>query len=102
MQIPAAQVKYKKKIGHIGDSPVWEVGTKGGFHLVMAQHSGKLETLGVGPHRAVARHLAKKNAPTMVITELSKSEHVEEQFLVGPIMDKYEDVTNRIRKNEQE
>lgn len=101
MQIPAGEIKYKKKIGHIGDAAVWEVGTKGGFHVVLSQKADRLETLGVGPHRAVARHLAKRNAPGMVITELSKSEHIEEEFLVGPIMDKYQKLTDMLRKKEK-
>lgn len=75
MQIPAEQVAYKKQIGKLGESPVWELGLKGGLHLVVAAHKGKTETLGVGPHRAVARHVAKKMKPDLNITELSKSEY---------------------------
>lgn len=77
MQIPSEQVIYKKQIGKLGDVPIWELGLMGGLHLVVAARKGKAETLGVGPHRAVARHIAMKREPSMTVTELSKSDYYD-------------------------
>jgi hypothetical protein len=100
--IPADQVGYKKKIGKLGDSDVWELGLKGGLHLVVVSKGGsKAETLGVGPHRAVARHIARKRAPDMKITELSKADHVDvEHFAV--FLPKWEAVTEKLRERERQ
>lgn len=58
MDIEPNQIARKTKVGMIGDRPVVEVVTKGGWHMVMSQKNGKLMTMGVGSHRAVARHIA--------------------------------------------
>lgn len=98
MNIPSEQIAYKKQIGKAGGDAVWEVGTKGGLHLVVANRgSGKVETLGVGPHRAVARHIAKKREPKLNLTELSKHEHVEDQF-IQHLIPKYEQTTTDMRR----
>lgn len=97
MQIPADQISYKKRIGAVDSDPVWEVGLKGGLHLVVKAAGGKAETLGVGPHRAVARHIAKKREPKLTITELSKADHVEEKY-IEHLIPKYEEVTRAARK----
>jgi hypothetical protein len=76
MNIPADQISYKKQIGKIGSSAVWELGLRGGLHVVLKSTNGKAETLGAGPHRAVARFLAQQREPTLVITELSKADEV--------------------------
>ena len=77
--ISANEVKYKKKIGMLNDMPVFEIGLIGGLHLIVTPTKGtsKVETLGAGSHRAVARHLAKQMHPTLEITELAKGDHLE-------------------------
>lgn len=98
MQIPAAQVSYRKKIGDLDGDKVFELGTKGGLHLVVVMRkSGKSETLGAGPHPAVARHIATKREPKINMTELSKSDFVEERFYQH-LLSKYEEVTESIRQ----
>ena len=62
MQVRAEEVEYKKKVGKLGNAAVIQVGLKGGLHLVMVAKEGKLETLGAGPHPAVARFIAKKKS----------------------------------------
>lgn len=96
MEIPAKQISYKKRIGKLGDDPVWEIGTKGGLHLVVAMRKKGSETLGVGPHSAVARHLAMLREPEMVVSALSKSDHVEFQYFEH-LLPRYDEETRRIR-----
>ncbi len=97
MNIPAEQIRYKKRIGTVEDDPVWEVGTVGGLHLVIAARKGKAETLGVGPHRAVARHIAKKREPKLSITELSKSDWCPPNTYEH-LLPKYEQTTSTLRR----
>lgn len=97
--ISTDQIAYKKKIGTLNGDAVIELATKGGFHMVVTAHNGRVETLGCGPHRAVARHIAKKKEPSIQFSELSKADHVDEahyQF----ILPKYEAITAAFRKAE--
>lgn len=66
-----------KRIGHTDEGDeVFETVTKGGLVMVTARgKNAKMNTLGVGPHRAVARYVAKQRmGDKLQITELSKSE----------------------------
>lgn len=96
MDIPAKQISYKKKIGKVGDDAVYEIGTKGGLHMVVALRKKGPETLGTGSHRAIALHLAMQREPEMVVTALSKSDHVELRYFEH-LLPRYEEETRRIR-----
>lgn len=63
-------------IGHTDDGDdVFEVCTKGGLIMVATKKGSKMNTLGVGPHRGIARYIAgQKMGKSLHITELSKSE----------------------------
>src|SRR5678815_6174089 len=74
MQIRPQEIDYKKEIGTLNGNRVMEIGLKGGYHIVCAVNGTKIDYLGVGPHRAVARYMAKKRNDSLKITELSKSE----------------------------
>jgi hypothetical protein len=71
-----AHIASKKQIGNLEGSPVVEIVTTGGLHLVVMKKGAGVETLGAGPHRAVARWMAKKRQPKLEISELTKSEDV--------------------------
>lgn len=86
-----------RKIGHLNGAPVMELATTGGLNLVVVQRSGKVETLGAGPHRAVARHIAMKKEPAMVLTDLAKADHVPEEMFAW-CLEKYEAQTNYLRQ----
>jgi hypothetical protein len=77
MQIRPQEIDYKKEIGTLDGHRVMEIGLKGGYHIVCSVNGTKIDYLGVGPHRAVARYMAKKRKPDLQITELAKSEQVE-------------------------
>jgi hypothetical protein len=52
-----------RRIGTLKGRPVVELSTKGGLTMVVHATPGRPVTLGTGPHRAVARHIAKKREP---------------------------------------
>lgn len=93
MQIQPQEIDYKERIGELDDgSPVMELGLKGGLHIVCSMRGPKIDYLGVGPHRAVARYLAKKRAPSMRITQLAKSDWVDPATFQH-MVPKYEAIT---------
>lgn len=97
MQIPQAQVVYKKKVGKHRKSgrDVFHHKLVGGLH-VMALDTGKV--LGYGPHRQVARKVADQLEPDdLEWTELSKSDHVDD-YLIEPLLPRYLAETLRLRE----
>ena len=77
MDIRPQEIDSTKTIGTLDGHPVVEVATKGGYHLVCQLRGRAIEYLGNGPHRAVARFIAKKHHRGLKITELSKSEDLD-------------------------
>lgn len=76
MNVRSQEIDYQKQIGTLDGRPVIEIGTKGGYHIVCSPRGRKVDYLGVGPHRRVARFMAKKTAPSLNITELEKSDEI--------------------------
>lgn len=100
MDIEPKQLAEKpRKIGEMNGRNVYSLRTKGGWHMVVAPKEGRMETLGAGPLAAVAQHIATKKHQGINWTELSKSEHVSPEAIES-IVDKYELVTNEIRKHQ--
>jgi hypothetical protein len=93
VNVTEKHIASKKRIGTLDGKPVIEVVTSGGLYMVVYQKSGAVETLGTGPHRAVARYIAKRREPKLEITELSKSDHVEESAILS-VVAKYEKLTD--------
>jgi hypothetical protein len=87
------QVAYKKRIGKLGDTPVYEVGLIGGLHLIMK--AGSKAPLGAGPHPAVARHLARQRNPEIEYTMLQKGDWVD-PALFQDILPQYEALTDQL------
>lgn len=83
---------YKKVIGTLDGGQVFEIGLRGGLHIICGTRGRKVEYLGVGPHRAIARHIAKKHAPDLKITELEKSEQVRVEHFAD-LLPTYEHLT---------
>jgi hypothetical protein len=90
-------IAMKKRIGSLDGKPVVELMTSGGLYMVVTNKGGSLDILGTGPHRAVARYLAKKKEPTMEVTELSKSDWLD-QTSIDSIAAKYERLTERLNE----
>jgi hypothetical protein len=97
MDLSAKQIDEKpKKVGNLHGKPVYHLRTKGGLHILVTPGGTGYETLGTGPHRAVARHIAQKHEPEIVWSELSKSDHVDiEAFEM--VLPKYENLTDALR-----
>ncbi len=96
MNITAEHVAYKKKIGTLKGRPVIELATTGGLHLIVMSKADGIETIACGPHKAVARHIAKKKHPEIVFSELSKSDWVDPACFQH-LLPQWETVTDRIR-----
>lgn len=94
MQIPKAEIEFKKKVGKSGSKEVWHYKTVGGLH-VMAKDDGTI--LAAAPHRAVARHLAQKFDSDITWTELSKSDHYDVESFQH-LLPEYEALSNAMRK----
>lgn len=96
LQIPAAQIEFKKKVGVCRSKgrDVIHYKTRGGLHL-MALDNGHV--IGSGPHRAVAKKIAKQHEEDIEFTELSKSDHVDEEAYAH-LLPKYEALTKHIRE----
>lgn len=95
MNIPAKQVAYRKRIGHLGSTPVYGIGTVGGLHLVVAARSGGFETLGAGSHPGIARHLAKQHGD-VTYDSLDKSEDLDVKYFIDTLHE-WVELTNQLR-----
>lgn len=101
MNIDSKQLASKpRKVGLTkSGKPVMQFATKGGWHMIVAQkgEGSNWETLGVGPHQAVARHIATKRNGDITWTELNKADHVDyAHFEI--LVPRYEAITNEFRK----
>jgi hypothetical protein len=94
IKISSDEIEFRKKVGKAKGHDLWYVKLRGGLHLI-TDHKGI--PVGSGPHRAVARHVAKKFEPDAIWTELSKSEHYD----VGDfehLLPEWEAFTENLRK----
>jgi hypothetical protein len=97
MDLNAKQIDEKpKKVGVLKGKPVFHLRTKGGLHLLVTAAGTGYQTLGTGPHRAVARHIAQKHEPEIVWSELSKADHVDISTF-ALVLPKYEELTEAFR-----
>lgn len=98
MDIEPKQLAEKpRKVGKSEGRDIYQLRTKGGWHMIVAPKNGRMETLGAGPLAAVARHIANKRKSDIEWVELSKSEHVSEEA-IATLIPKYEQITNELRK----
>ena len=94
MDITMKHVAYRRQVGLFKGKPVFEVATTGGFHLLVGQKDGGQHTFGTGSHRAIARHIARKREPDLVITELSKADAIDPRAYQH-LVPEYEALTDR-------
>lgn len=75
MKIGKEQIKNREVIGQLAGKPVHLIESIGGLHLIVMAKSGTIKTLGAGPHRAIAMHVAELKEPDIQWAEyLTKSE----------------------------
>ena len=97
MDIKSGEVSYTKKVGKLEGAQVFEIGLKGGLHLICVQRGRGVEPLGAGPHRAVARHIAKKKSEDKIEwSDLNKSDWIEPEHFAD-VLPRYELLTNVMR-----
>ena len=99
MDISPQHLAYKKQIGLYKGKAVWEIATTGGFHLLVGHKDGAQHTFGTGSHRAIARHIAKKREPDLLITEMSKADFVDPRAYEH-LLPQYEALTDRFNAAE--
>lgn len=97
MQIPASQIRSRRRVGRSRGRAVYQIGAVGGLHLVAAHNDGGVfEILGAGSHPAVARHLARRTAPDIEFDDLQKSEAVDPRDFAD-VLPRYAEVTADLR-----
>jgi hypothetical protein len=97
--ISKEHIEYRKQVGFLKGRPIIELKTTGGFYMIVASKDGGFETLGTGPHKVVARHIAKKREGDIEWSELSKADHIEPEHFAF-CLPEYEGLTSRMRKLE--
>ena len=94
MDITPQHVAYRKKVGMYEGRPVWEIATTGGYHLLVGLCKGTQKTFGVGSHKCIARHIARKRTPGLELTELSKADQIDPRAFAH-LIPTYEAETDR-------
>lgn len=90
-------VRPAKRIGTTDDGEdVYEAVLKGGLVVIEAVKKDKSRRLGAGPHRGLARYIARKReGDRLQLTELSKSEALGPEYWIH-LVPEYEAVTDRL------
>ena len=97
MQISDKHIASKRVVGKLNGKDVMELVTTGGLYMNVLKTAGKPEVLSTGPHRAIARHIATKNASGEIHwSELSKGDHIDEADYAF-LLPRYEQLTDYIR-----
>ena len=98
LSVQPQEISKKKQIGHLDESPVYQLDLKGGLYVIIkAKEGGSVELLGSGAHHLVAKAVAKKIHPRLVITELMKSEGIEPSHFER-LVPYYVNMTNELNK----
>jgi hypothetical protein len=100
MNVRPQEIARKERIGTFKGRPVIELELKGGYNLVVSPKGNEVEYLGAGPHRAVARHIAKKRNPDLQITALSKADWIDPAHFehLIPVYTEMTDALNKTSK----
>lgn len=85
-----------KKVAKLGETPVFQAVTKGGFYIVGMMKNGSFLTIGTGSHKALARHVAEQVEPKLQWTELSKADYVDPRHF-RHLVPKYVELARRMR-----
>jgi hypothetical protein len=96
MNVRPGEIADRRQIGALNGAPVFELRTTGGYHIVVAIKKDRVDQLGVGPRRAVARFIAKKANPELVINALAKSEQLDVADFAH-VLPYWEDFTAQLR-----
>ncbi len=73
LRISPDDVRERKQVGSLNGDSVFHLQTKGGYNIFAAVGKSGPTILGVGAHPAVAKFMAQKAHPNMLLTQLSKS-----------------------------
>lgn len=96
MDISPKEIQYTKKIGRLGDAPVYEIGSKGGLTMILVKNGNHGEFIGAGSHPAMAKYAAKKRKPNLELEELNKS--YSDPSVFEPFLSEFENIVNSLNK----
>ena len=97
LQIRPQEIESRKIVGHLDGNDVYQIGLKGGLFVIATMRGLRMEVIGTGPHHVVAKSVARKLHPHLVITELLKSEEMPEAHF-SRIVPYYMDLTGQLNK----
>jgi hypothetical protein len=96
MKIPEKQILSKKRVGTLHGHAIVELRTVGGLCLWAKAEPGKdTEILAAGPHPGLCRYLAEQKNPDIMVSELSKGDHIDIRSLQS-LEAKYTQVTEQL------
>ena len=98
MVVEKREIESRKRVGTLKGQGVFEMVLKGGLCMIVAcTKSNGFETLGMAPHTAIAKFIAKsKTNDEIQWTELSKSEDAPYEA-IAQFVPKYTAITDAIR-----
>lgn len=98
LNISAVHIKGSpKRIGRLDGNPVFLLVTKGGLNVVLARYATGAKALASAPHPGIAKAMASRGYPDLIIDELSKSEGVNLDFYKH-LLPVFEDTTKRLNE----
>lgn len=97
MILPANEVAFKRRVGRLNGRSVYHIRSIGGLNLIAAYNmDGSTETLGAGSHQSVAKYIAKKDNPDLVIDVLEKSQEASYEDFAS-VVPFWEQVTKNLK-----
>lgn len=99
MDLPADQIQFKREVGKLNGEAVCHIAYKGGLNVIAAKKSGRLKLIALGPHQAVAKHLASKYEPDIKWESFAKSEYYPIETY-SHLLPKWEKITEEARAHE--
>ena len=96
MEVKPHDIKSKRIVGKLGDSPVVELVTKGGLNMLVMRKNIGMEVLGAGPHAAISKFIAEKKEPDIEWTELSKSSEGYPKLILEAMAQDYIVLTDKL------
>jgi len=98
LNITAAHIKgAPKRIGRLDGSPVFLLVTKGGLNVILARYASGAKALASAPHPGIAKAMASRSYPDLIIDELSKSEGISLEHYKH-LLGVFEDTTKRLNE----
>lgn len=102
MDIQPDEVEVKEVVGQYDGSNVVYIKTVGGWHMIV-KASPVPELLSVGPHRAIAKKIARQQHPEIALDfgELSKNDDIVNNSYFDLLVAKYDLLVTKINNKKK-